>query len=506
MQYNTLIQNIQADIYSNGAELITGDILQSVLLQMVGAWASAGAMYGGVITPDSAAPADLNQATAYLALEAGTYTNFVDGGGNPIVTAGPALITYDGGASLVFAKTDLPSGGSGATVITNDGTDGDAVAIRLTDNHSYKRSFRIDMTAEYTGGANEQRIGSLIIECYSDATDDICHGYYYGDDMSDILSEVAVYQDDIDPDTFYLMLTHESSLDSVIFAISPTDGGEVDAFITNAADDHTKVDDANISPVGSGGGDGKMGVISQTQTWSGTGSNPRTYVMSNQVWGAIPQANIDLFEAAGATFNTLTGYFELNGLTDISYEEMKEIYNGSITMLTPIRTRSYTLSDIAIRTNLPMVHPTSTVTVACDGLCLFSHQIEAVNVGTLNSQNNMQDAFRGNSIRKIIGEMKVGSVTEANFNRTFNNAYSLEEVTLYNVKVSIPIKDSSLLSLASVVYMVENAANTSAITITLHATAYARCQADTTEYTYQGNTYTGIIALATAKNITIASA
>lgn len=257
---------------------------------------------------------------------------------------------------------------------------------------------------------------------------------------------------------------------------------------------------------GSGGGDGKMGVISQTQTWSGSGSNPRTYVMSDQVTGLIPQANIDLFESAGATFNATTGYFELNGLTDISYEEMKAIYNGSITMLMPTRTRSYTLSDAPIRTNIPMAQPTSNVSVACDGLCLFSHQIEAVNVGTLNSQNNMQDAFRGNSIRKIIGEMKVGSVTEANFNRTFNDAFSLEEVKLYNVKVSIPIKYSSLLSLTSVVYLVENAANTSAITITLHATAYARCQADTMEYTYGGNTYTGIIAYANARNITIASA
>jgi hypothetical protein len=54
--------------------------------------------------------------------------------------------------------------------------------------------------------------------------------------------------------------------------------------------------------------------------------------------------------------------------------------------------------------------------------------------------------------------------------------------------------------------MVENAANTSAITITLHADALARCTADTTEYTYNGNTYTGIVALATAKNITLASA
>lgn len=38
------------------------------------------------------------------------------------------------------------------------------------------------------------------------------------------------------------------------------------------------------------------------------------------------------------------------------------------------------------------------------------------------------------------------------------------------------------------------------------ADAYARCVADTTEYTYNGQTYTGIIAYAAARNITIASA
>ena len=86
-----------------------------------------------------------------------------------------------------------------------------------------------------------------------------------------------------------------------------------------------KVADATITTVGSGGGYGKIGVISQTQTWSGSGSNPRTYVMSNLVTGLIPQANIDLFESAGAVFNESTGYFELNGLTDISYNEMSAI-------------------------------------------------------------------------------------------------------------------------------------------------------------------------------------
>lgn len=254
MNYQSLIASIQAAIYNNGAELITGNVLQGVLLDMVNALDSAGATYGGTITPASAAPADLDQPTVYLALEAGTYTNYLDSGGNPIVTTGPALITYNGGASLVFSKTDLPSGGSGATVITKDGSDGDSVAIKLTDNQSYQRSFRIDMTAEYSGYSNEQRIGSLLMECRYDA-DIIAHGYYYGDDMSDILTEVAVYKDDTDPDTFYLILQQGIDLDSVTFAITPLDGGEVDAFITNAGDDHTKIEDATITTAGGGSSD-----------------------------------------------------------------------------------------------------------------------------------------------------------------------------------------------------------------------------------------------------------
>lgn len=250
MNYQSLIASIQAAIYNNGAELITGNVLQAVLLDMVNALDSAGATYGGTITPASAAPADLDQPTVYLALEAGTYTNYLDSGGNPIVTTGPALITYNGGASLVFSKTDLPSGGSGATVITNDGSDGDSVAIRLTDNGSYRRSFRIDMTTPTNTGSDDKvAIGTLIVEANNIISGVQAHGYYYGDTLADILAEVAVYQDDIDPDTFYLMLTNGVDLDSVTFAITPIDDGEVDAFITNAADDHTKSDDANITEI-----------------------------------------------------------------------------------------------------------------------------------------------------------------------------------------------------------------------------------------------------------------
>ncbi len=86
----------------------------------------------------------------------------------------------------------------------------------------------------------------------------------------------------------------------------------------------------------------KYGVISQTQTWA---SDYSGYTMSNQVYGLIPQANIDLFVSAGAEFNDtdapivktapwgeqvqhLPGYFYLNGIGDLSYNDMLTIYSN----------------------------------------------------------------------------------------------------------------------------------------------------------------------------------
>ena len=259
---------------------------------------------------------------------------------------------------------------------------------------------------------------------------------------------------------------------------------------------------------------GKWGVMSQTQTWSGTGTQPRTYVMSDLVYGTIPQANIDLYVAAGATFNTTTGYFELNGLTDISYEEMSAIYAAPHYTLSPDLPNRF--AGLKARTiipyiiNIDIIAGTYTPSQA-NIMCLSSRLETFVNViktdGTIADSQRVQTlyyAFNSNYYIRSIKKLLFHN-TLRNIDRAFVKCYSLEEIELCTLNVSISFSDSSLLNLASIVYMVQNAANTSAITITLHADALARCTADTTEYTYNGNTYTGIVALATAKNITLAS-
>lgn len=252
---------------------------------------------------------------------------------------------------------------------------------------------------------------------------------------------------------------------------------------------------------------GKMGVISQTQTWTQAADGGYNYTMSDPVRGLIPQANIDLFESAGAVFNATTGYFELNGLTDISYEEMQVIYGH------PIRNASDLINEaifpVKQRTTLPLSRWGASQSI--NSSCAFANgsMLEVVNLSTFHNYPLRFTAYASffvgcNWLREVIGPIRIigGMATTA----IFTNCYSLETVYQSHIERNTSFAQSPLLSLASVVYMVQNAANTSAITITLHATAYARCQADTTEYTYQGNTYTGILALATAHNISIGQA
>ena len=60
----------------------------------------------------------------------------------------------------------------------------------------------------------------------------------------------------------------------------------------------------------------------------------------------------------------------------------------------------------------------------------------------------------------------------------FLGCKALKTVKLYGIKSNIDISDSPALTIKSILYMIQNEAATSAITITLHADAYTRAMAD----------------------------
>lgn len=199
--------------------------------------------------------------------------------------------------------------------------------------------------------------------------------------------------------------------------------------------------------------------------------------------------NRKLYEAAGAKFNEETGFYELNGLTDITEDEMAAIYSaGRIAGKDGFYLAySSTLTHpfFKIRTNLAPIIGESKYTsnFILDGFCNGNDTIEAVCLaGTNNSIkviNTINYSFQScGALKRIVnslGEILILDVENIkSIISTFLSSTKLEEIRIKNLKASINFKDSPLLSKESLQYMVEKSAATSPITITLHADVYAK--------------------------------
>lgn len=161
MQYSSLIASIEAAIYTNNYELITGDGLQTVLKSLVSALANAGATYKGAITPASALVTS-EQACFFLATQSGTYTNYVDSSNNPVVVTEPSLIVYDGGASYVFTVVPLGAGGGGGADAT-----GYSSIKYLTIDASYGNDPFSALIYVTDGGTNRSELWAYVYDGYA---------------------------------------------------------------------------------------------------------------------------------------------------------------------------------------------------------------------------------------------------------------------------------------------------------------------------------------------------
>lgn len=193
-------------------------------------------------------------------------------------------------------------------------------------------------------------------------------------------------------------------------------------------------------------------------------------------------------------YNVKTGYFEYNGLTDITTKQMRDIlfspwaiYNNRVQCPINIRTnvvpnRIYTLyAGASDCVNL-------TTTFVQSGLEVLKLWRGTVNVSSITT------AFTScRKLKRIVGVLNLLYVsTEFGVFDTFKDCIALEDVQLKNLKYNISFHNSPLISLNSIQYLVTNAANTSPITVTLHADAYARLTDE-------------IITAATAKQINFAT-
>ena len=191
----------------------------------------------------------------------------------------------------------------------------------------------------------------------------------------------------------------------------------------------------------------------------------------------------DMYISAGAKYNKATGFYELNGLTDITEEEMRVIYKYAGT---PQAKAAFAYSKA--RTNLPMPGMYNgsvygTMFYGCPNL-------EVACLGNKQSSPTSYDVplvyTEGNNCFYLCKKLKkiYGKIYQRNdWSLTFGECLALEEVRIAELYSSIQLSWSPNLSKESVQYMITNAkprsgAAVGRITITLHPTAYARLKDD----------------------------
>ena len=191
----------------------------------------------------------------------------------------------------------------------------------------------------------------------------------------------------------------------------------------------------------------------------------------------------DLYISAGAKYNEATGFYELNGLTDITEAEMRVIYKYAGT---PQAKAAFAYSKA--KTNLPM--PGMYNGTVYGTMFYGCSNLEVAYLGNKQSSPTSYDVplvyTEGNNCFYLCKKLKkiYGKIYQRNnWDLTFGECLALEEVRIAELYSSIQLSWSPNLSKESVLYMITNAnppsgAAAGSIAITLYPTAYARLKDD----------------------------
>ena len=189
----------------------------------------------------------------------------------------------------------------------------------------------------------------------------------------------------------------------------------------------------------------------------------------------------DLYISAGAVYNERTGFYELNGLTDITEEQMRVIYEktwgwwlhlpilagfGTALPRTNIPCPDYKIISYASNINLHSIFSMSG----------NDDNLEVVNLRALYTPTGFDEikiidfnwAFQGDKkIREVQGIINVNEARSK-----LNIGGNIETINIKGLKVDIKFYNSQRLSKESVLYMINNSKATSAITIGLNKAVY----------------------------------
>lgn len=192
----------------------------------------------------------------------------------------------------------------------------------------------------------------------------------------------------------------------------------------------------------------------------------------------------DLYISAGAKYNEATGFYELNGLTDITEEEMRVIYDRTWGWWIVLPNLNG-FGDSSARTNIPC--PDYKRTYYQSNVNLSSSFATTGNLDNLEVLNFIPTQYPKNFSIKlsmsamnwmcqgnakpltIMGTFDVGGVPD---NNSLNIGGNIKTINIKNLSKNIKFYGSKVLSKESVLYMINNSAATSAITIRLNKAVY----------------------------------
>ena len=191
----------------------------------------------------------------------------------------------------------------------------------------------------------------------------------------------------------------------------------------------------------------------------------------------------DLYISAGAVYNEQTGYYELNGLTDITEEEMRTIWQEDLSGWYQ-KGRTNLTRNISVKGNTGGYN--EGIDIAC--ICINNKNLQVFNLGADCFARYMDSAFREcSNLETIDTRFRVVPYDTSLGINTFRGCIKLKDVRFNNhylrMKATLNLYDSPLISKESVLSAItttDNASATSAgfLTITLHADAYARLKDD----------------------------
>ncbi len=219
--------------------------------------------------------------------------------------------------------------------------------------------------------------------------------------------------------------------------------------------------------------------IPQLDTSKATSMNGMFYYCYSLV--SIPPLNTSSVTNMGNMFNYCYSLVGIPQLDTSKATSMNGMFYGcySLVNIPQLNTSSVTNMNGMFNNchSLVSIPPLNTSSVT-NMSYMFNNCYSLVNIPQLNTSNvtNMSNMFNNCYSLVSIPHLDTSSVTS--MSNMFSLCYSLVHINLTNVKLAYQMADSALLSKESLLYLINNEASTSAITIKLKAYAYTRLSTD----------------------------